>query len=756
MKIIKLLNFLMNSFNQNNCIKKPNHNNQNKRKYNVNPMKKVNKAKSFLTSSYKKENKNMQYNVNKKNNNNICNASRKAFPSDKTSSKNIIFRNKNNDDYDEYEKYNSAKKIITVNRNIINKNDKYKKYCIKKLKFIQLWWKTIYQMIKIQKVIRGFLYRKKLILNLDRTEKLYDISSKLCIYIRKIFCKRAFSAIVKSSKMKLIKITKSKKYFYTKTNSSKKLKKHISKNSSIGKNIGKTNSINKFDNDRTLSLRYYYNTNNNSNSIDKKSKIKKFKKDNNNNKINKEIYRTKNTTTPDNKTTIIKKESNLITIINNTNNIYNNIINHNNNNGYKHFIKRTSFPKRTKLKISDNNLYNTASNNNKISKKIMNKISRKEIENIKIYKYFIFWKIKNTKKLLIKRLHSIYLIYKCISKIGNNFVKKQKIKFFNKLKFFFTSLNEFLIIKKYFNYYRSYINKQTILNKLKKYKQKSNLFIGSKYYKSLKNYNSSVFSSGSKSMKFCDNIINISIDLTKGKDKNNKRNNVNHINMSGKLTKKNSYNNSYSKRNNNMNKNQFRMQSFFSKTNKDLISFYHRNKNNDIYDQYNDVKTRIKQNTNYSKDCNDISNYTNLFNNTNTINLNDSLIEFQKNYIYHKKKVSRSKSSLKKNKKYYNNSCCFLQNESYEIGINNENRIEEKQIFFNQKSKDKENVDLNINLNSINNISRDKLKIKINRNELNAKKNKRFHNNSVIEINNCLSKKNSFYQKFSDIIHSPI
>jgi hypothetical protein len=282
------------------------------------------------------------------------------------------------------------------------------------------------------------------------------------------------------------------------------------------------------------------------------------------------------------------------------------------------------------------------------------------------------------------------------------------------------------------------------------------LFVGSKYYKSLKNYNSSVISSGSKSMKYCENIINISIDLSKGKDKNDKRNNVNHINKSEKLTKKNSYNNSYSKRNNNMNKNQFRMQSFFSKTNKDLVSFYHRSKNNDIYDQYNDIKNRIKQNTNYSKDCNDISNYTNLFNNTNTINLNDSLIDFQKNYIYHKKKVNRSKSSLKKSKKNYNNSCCFLQNESYEIGINNENRIEEKQIFFNQKSKDKENVDINLNFNSINNNISDNVKIKINRNVLNMKKNKRFHNNSVIEINNCLSKKNSFYQKFNDIIHSPI
>ena len=741
----------MNSFSQNNFIKKPNHTNKNQKKYNVNLIKKVNKAKSFLTSSHKKESNNMRYNVNKKNSNNICNISRNAFPSNKKSSNNIIFRNKSNDNYDDFEKSNSAKKIITVKRNIFNKNDKCKKYDMQKLKFIQIWWKTIYQMIKIQKVIRGFLYRKKLILNLDRTEKLYDISLKLCIYIRKIFCKRAFSAIVKSTKTNLIKITKSKKYFSMKTNSNKKFKKNITKNNSIGKHIGKTNSKNKFDNDRTFSLRYHYNTNNNINSLDNKNKIKRVIKNNNKKRI-KEMHTTTNKTTLDNRTTIIKNSSNLITIINNTNNIYNNIINQNNI-GNKNFIKRASIPKRTKLKISDSNIYNTALNSHKISKKIMNKLSKKEIENIKIYKYFIFWKIKNTKKLIIRKLHSKYLIYKFISKIGKIFVKEQKIKFFNKLKFYFSSLNEFLTIKKFFNYYRSYINKKEILYKLKKYKQKSSLFIGSKYYKSLRNYNSSVFSSGSKSMKYCDNIINISIDLTKGKDKNSKRNNSNHIFMSEKLTKKNSYNNSNSKTNNNMNKNQFRMQSFYSKTNKDLVPFYHRNKNNDIYDQYNDVRTRMKQSTNYSKDCNDISNYTNLFNNTNTINLNDSLIDLQKNYIYHKKKVNRSKSSLKKTKKSYNNSCFFLQNESYEIGINNENRIEEKQIFFN-KSKDKENIDLN--LNSINNTIRDNAKIRINRNELNMKKNKRFHNNSVIEVNCCLSKKNSFYQKFSDIIHSPI
>ena len=93
----------MNSFSPNNFIKRPSFNNQNQKKYNINPMKKVNKAKSFLTSSYKKENKHMGYNnINKKNNNNICNIRRKDFPSDKPSSKDIIFRNKSIEDYDDF------------------------------------------------------------------------------------------------------------------------------------------------------------------------------------------------------------------------------------------------------------------------------------------------------------------------------------------------------------------------------------------------------------------------------------------------------------------------------------------------------------------------------------------------------------------------------------------------------------------------------------------------------------------------------
>ena len=45
---------------------------------------------------------------------------------------------------------------------------------LEKIKFIQLWWKTIFQIIKIQKHLRGFLYRQRLIEELDKEEIAVD------------------------------------------------------------------------------------------------------------------------------------------------------------------------------------------------------------------------------------------------------------------------------------------------------------------------------------------------------------------------------------------------------------------------------------------------------------------------------------------------------------------------------------------------------------------------------------------------------
>ena len=66
---------------------------------------------------------------------------------------------------------------------------KSEKIFFEKIKFIQIWWKTIFQIIKIQKYLRGYLYKIKLISLLDQREKYIDkvlnlvkCSKKLLLY----------------------------------------------------------------------------------------------------------------------------------------------------------------------------------------------------------------------------------------------------------------------------------------------------------------------------------------------------------------------------------------------------------------------------------------------------------------------------------------------------------------------------------------------------------------------------------------------
>ena len=56
----------------------------------------------------------------------------------------------------------------------------------------------------------------------------------------------------------------------------------------------------------------------------------------------------------------------------------------------------------------------------------MNKLSRKEIENIKIYKYFIFWKIKNTKKQMAI-IYDEESIGDCIEYLNTHKVKRETV-----------------------------------------------------------------------------------------------------------------------------------------------------------------------------------------------------------------------------------------------------------------------------------------------------------------------------------------
>ena len=70
---------------------------------------------------------------------------------------------------------------------------KNEKIFFDKIKFIQIWWKTIFQIIKIQKYLRGYLYRIKLISILDQRELYIDNVLNLAKCFKKIFLYKYFN-----------------------------------------------------------------------------------------------------------------------------------------------------------------------------------------------------------------------------------------------------------------------------------------------------------------------------------------------------------------------------------------------------------------------------------------------------------------------------------------------------------------------------------------------------------------------------------
>ena len=61
----------------------------------------------------------------------------------------------------------------TMKKNLIKEEDD-KEEKERKIMFIQEWWKTMFKIIKLQKNVRGFIFRKKLMDNLEHQEKLYQ------------------------------------------------------------------------------------------------------------------------------------------------------------------------------------------------------------------------------------------------------------------------------------------------------------------------------------------------------------------------------------------------------------------------------------------------------------------------------------------------------------------------------------------------------------------------------------------------------
>ena len=70
---------------------------------------------------------------------------------------------------------------------------KSEKIFFEKIKFIQIWWKTIFQIIKIQKYLRGYLYRIRLISILDQRELYIDKVLNLAKCFKKIFLYKYFN-----------------------------------------------------------------------------------------------------------------------------------------------------------------------------------------------------------------------------------------------------------------------------------------------------------------------------------------------------------------------------------------------------------------------------------------------------------------------------------------------------------------------------------------------------------------------------------
>ena len=114
-------------------------------------------------------------------------------------------------------RYQYSNNIIQQNK----ENQKIEQIFFNKVKFIQIWWKTIFQIIKIQKYLRGYLYRTKLISLLDKREKYIDRVLNIIKCIKKIFINKFIKC--------LVGYESNKKYYFYKWNNISNKKKIIKK-----------------------------------------------------------------------------------------------------------------------------------------------------------------------------------------------------------------------------------------------------------------------------------------------------------------------------------------------------------------------------------------------------------------------------------------------------------------------------------------------------------------------------------------------
>ena len=144
----------------------------------INPL--SNKDANFKTSKYQNIKKNV---INKK---------------DKVKSNKVKLFKPNikfNIDY----KTNIIKYDISTLINDIQKNEKL----LERIKYLQLWWKTIFQIIKIQKYLRGFLHRVKLS-NLLKIKDKINIGIKHISKLFKVITYKTFIGLIKNNFKKRI------------------------------------------------------------------------------------------------------------------------------------------------------------------------------------------------------------------------------------------------------------------------------------------------------------------------------------------------------------------------------------------------------------------------------------------------------------------------------------------------------------------------------------------------------------------------
>ena len=126
-------------------------------------------------------------------------------------------------------------------------SQKKQKIILEKINFVQLWWKTIFQIIKIQKNVRGFLYRQRLIEELDREEIIVDN----LLFLIKSYKKIVFNIFI----FKLSNYKSSIRYCFLKWN--EKINKGIIIQSLL-KVYGKQISHNNFNNTSSEFIKFDY------------------------------------------------------------------------------------------------------------------------------------------------------------------------------------------------------------------------------------------------------------------------------------------------------------------------------------------------------------------------------------------------------------------------------------------------------------------------------------------------------------------